>query len=313
VINGSPTVSDRARDAVLAAVQALGYVPNQAARSLVTRRTGAVALVIAESDDRIFGEPYFAGIVRGTTEVISGAGRQVVLPLFRRDDREALRAFLTPQHVDGVILLDQDVEGTLPQETIDRRVPIVHGGRPALGLASPYVDTDNIVGARAAVEHLISRGRATIATIAGPPRSTHSNDRLEGYRLALEDHGRTVDPELVEVGEFNEPSGVVAMRRLLERRPDLDADFAANDSMAVGALRVLQESGRSVPDDVAVVGFDDSPIAAIARPALTTVHQPTEEVGRHLARLLLAQIEDPQQAPDSPVLLPTHLVLRAST
>jgi DNA-binding LacI/PurR family transcriptional regulator len=103
------------------------------------------------------------------------------------------------------------------------------------------------------------------------------------------------------------------MRRLLERRPDLDAVFAANDSMAVGALRVLQESGRSVPDDVAVVGFDDSPIAAIARPALTTVHQPTEEVGRHLARLLLAQIEDPQQAPDSPVLLPTHLVLRAST
>ena len=313
VINGSPGVSARARAAVEAAIESLGYVPNPAARALVTQRTGAIAVVIAESDDRIFGEAYFARIVRGSTEVISGAGRQLVLPLVRRDDRQALAAFLKPMHVDGIILLDQQTNSTLAQEISGSNLAVVHGGRPVEGLVCPYVDTDNVEGAHLAVGHLLSRDRRRIAMITGSHLSTHSNDRLHGYRQTLEAAGLPVEPDLIEEGDFDEASGEQAMRALLERRPDLDAVFAGNDAMALGALRVLRTAGRRVPDDVAVVGFDDAPFAATTTPALSTVNQPTEEVGRRLARMLLEQLERPSRDPVPPVILPTTLVVRESS
>jgi DNA-binding LacI/PurR family transcriptional regulator len=311
-INGSPGVSARARAAVQAAVESLGYVPNPAARALVTQRTGAIAIVIAESDDRIFGEAYFARIVRGCAEVVSAAGGQLVLPVVRRDDRKALAEFLRPMHVDGIVLLDQETTSTLAEEIWDTRLPVVHGGRPVGGLRFPYVDTDNAEGAKLAVGHLLSRGRRRVAMITGSHLSTHSNDRLEGYRTTLEAAGLPVEEELIAEGDFDEATGERAMRVLLGRRPELDAVFAGNDAMAVGALRVLREAGRHVPDDVAVVGFDDAPFAATSEPALTTVNQPTEEVGRRLARMLLEQIEDPGREP-VPVILPTTLVVRKSS
>jgi DNA-binding LacI/PurR family transcriptional regulator len=313
VVNGSPQVSERTRERVMRAVAELGYVPNMAARALVTRRTGAIALVISEPEERIFGEPFFAGVVRGITTVVGESSRQLVLALVQnREQAERLDSYLTPQHVDGVLVLSAHDSDTLPARIQGRGLPIVLCGRPTGSAELSYVDVDNVGGARAAVAHLLASGRRTVAVVAGPQDMIAGRDRLEGYQQALREAGVAVDDSLVETGDFTEASGATAMRALLERRPHLDAVFAASDLMALGALRVLRESGRSVPGDVAVVGFDDGPVAAVTEPALTTVHQPMEQLGREMAHMLLSRINSAEESGPTHVVLDTHLVARAT-
>jgi DNA-binding LacI/PurR family transcriptional regulator len=313
VINGSPQVSERTRQRVMQAVDELGYVPNMAARALVTRRTGAIALVISEPEERIFGEPFFAGVVRGITTVVGEASRQLVLALVQtREQVERLDNYLTPQHVDGVLVLSAHDSDTLPQRIQGRGLPIVLCGRPAGGSGLSYVDVDNSGGARDAVAYLVESGRSKVGLIAGPQDMIAGRDRLAGYQEALRAAGLPVDDSLVVEGDFSETSGASAMRTLLERRPDVDAVFAASDPMALGALRVLREAGRTVPDDVALVGFDDGPLAALAEPPLTTVHQPMEQLGREMAHMLLSHINDGEGSGPSQVVLDTHLVSRAT-
>lgn len=313
VVNGSPQVSERTRVRVMRAVDELGYVPNMAARALVTRRTGAIALVISEPEERIFGEPFFAGVVRGITTVVGEASRQLVLALVQtREQVDRLDTYLTPQHVDGVLMLSAHDADTLPARIQGRGLPVVFCGRPGGPGEMSYVDVDNVGGAREAVAHLVAGGRRTIALIAGPQDMIAGRDRLDGYRQALAAAGREVDESLVEVGDFSEASGAAAMTALLERRPDIDAVFAASDLMALGALRVLREAGREVPEDVAMVGFDDGPLAAVANPPLTTVHQPMEQLGREMATMLLAQISAGGVSAPEQLVLDTSLVERAS-
>ncbi|MFC6885039.1 MULTISPECIES: LacI family DNA-binding transcriptional regulator [Actinomadura] len=309
VVNGSPRVSPQAREAVRRAIDELGYVPNRAARALVTRRTDTVALVVAESDQRLFGEPYFAGIIRGTSAALGDTGLQLLLALARSPDEYArLEEYLTPQHVDGVLLTSLHAEDPLPGKLEAQGVPTVLGGRPPGVSAVSYVDVDNRSGARQAVDHLVAAGRRRIATIAGPQDMGVGIDRLAGYRDALAAAGL---PELVSYGDFGEASAVAATEELLAREPRLDAVFAADDPMALGALRVLRRRGRGVPGDVAVVGFDDSAAASLADPPLTTVHQSPEEMGREMARLLVSRIRGEAVA-DPVVILRPHLVLRDS-
>ena len=320
VINGSSQVSPQTRQAVQAAVAELGYVPNLAARALVTRRTDTVALVISESEDRLFGEPFFAGVVRGISAGVTAAGRQLVLALTADPDgARPLDRYLTRQHVDGVLLLSLHGEDPLPRQLTERGVPVVVGGRPSGGFEGAFVDVDNVGGARAGVAHLVERGRRRIATLTGPQDMGAGQDRLAGYAAALTEAGLDVDPALVEHGDFSEASGVEGMRALLARRPDVDAVFAANDLMAVGALRVLRDAGRTVPDDVAIVGFDDSPLARVTHPPLSTVRQPTEAMGRCMADLLVRLITEdsepgaPAAVDERGVVLETEVVVRSSS
>ncbi|HLV59377.1 MAG TPA: LacI family DNA-binding transcriptional regulator [Natronosporangium sp.] len=325
VINGSAHVSPRARAAVERAIAQLGYVPNRAARALVTRRTDSVALVVSESEERVFAEPFFAGIVRGISSALHDTPMQLWLAMAQsRAERERVEHHLTSQHVDGVLLLSLHDDDPLPTLLEARGLPTVLGGRPAWmlrgrpgtgGDTAPeplwFVDIDNVAGGRLAVEHLLARGCRRVATIAGPQDMGAGHARLTGYREAWTRAGHAVDETLVAYGDFSEPSGAAAMRELLARHPDLDGVFAASDLMAAGALRVLREAGRRVPEDVAVVGFDDSTVARQTTPPLTTVHQPVEEMGRQMARLLLARIRGEQ--PERPyVLLDPHLVVRRS-
>jgi len=312
VINGSDNVSDRSRRAVLDAVAALNYVPNAAARTLKTRRTDAVALVIAESEERIFGEPFFAGVVRGISSATSEAGRQLVLLLSQVGSRTAnFESYLSRQHVDGVLLLSLHDDDALPETIRSRELPMVVGGGASSGEAAS-VDVDNAAGARLAAEHLAASGRQRIATITGPLDMGAGRDRYDGFRSGLEAAGLEVGDDLVASGDFSLDSGTHAMAVLLERRPDLDAVFCANDPMAAGALQVLREAGRRVPEDVAVVGFDDSPVALSTNPPLTSVHQAPEEMGKAMVEMLLEQLADPDVPPRQAV-LPTHLVVRASS
>ncbi|GII27897.1 LacI family DNA-binding transcriptional regulator [Planotetraspora mira] len=309
VINGSSKVSDKARDAVLLAIDELGYVPNRAARTLVTNRTDTIALVVSESEQRVFDEPYFAGLIRGIGSALSETGLQLILTMAQnRQEHDRLEGYLTGQHVDGVLLTSVHGADPLPGRLEELGVPTVLGGRPVALNPYSYVDMDNRAGARQAVKYLVSKGRTRIATIAGPQDMGVGVDRLAGYRDALLATGMT---ELVSYGDFSEESGEAAMRELLERHPGLDAVFTASDPMAAGALRVLRERGRSVPGDVAVIGFEDSKVALHTDPPLTSVHQPTEAMGRQMVRLLLARING-ESLEQPVVILDTHLVIRAS-
>jgi DNA-binding LacI/PurR family transcriptional regulator len=185
-------------------------------------------------------------------------------------------------------------------------------GRPLAGADLSYVDADNEHAAVQAVVHLVEQGRRRIATVAGPQDMAVGVDRLEGYRQALRAAGRSTSPALEEVGDFTFAGGQAAMYALLERRPDLDAVVAGNELMALGAMNELRAKGRRVPEDVAVVGFDDSPVGQTADPPLTTIRQPIELMGREMTRLLLQIIGRGDRTPQH-VILGTELVVRASS
>ncbi|WP_432012353.1 LacI family DNA-binding transcriptional regulator [Streptomyces cucumeris] len=316
VINGSPRVSDRTRVAVQRAVAELGYVPNRVARALAADRADAVALVIPEPETRLFAEPYFSDIIRGVGAGLADTDLQLLLTLIRTPkERQRFADYLAAHRVDGVLLVSVHADDPLPDLLERIEIPAVLSGRRSAHESVAYVDSDNTGGARAAVAHLVERGRTTVATITGPLDMYVAQCRLDGYRDALRAAGREVDPALAVAADFTEEGGRRAMRELLVRRPDLDAVFAASDVMAAGARQVLREQGRRVPEDVALVGFEDSAVARHMDPPLTSVRQATEEMGRAMARVLLEEIEGAAGRTAVPprLVLPTELVARASS
>ncbi|MER7515532.1 LacI family DNA-binding transcriptional regulator [Streptomyces sp. NPDC126499] len=312
VINKASGVRESTRRAVQRAIDELGYVPNLAARSLAGRPAGAVALVMTKTDWRLFGEPFFSEVVRAVGDALSEAGLQLLLTLVRTDDeRRRLVEYVRGGRVDGVLLMSVPAEDALPDMLADAGLPTVLLGRRSGDERVTYVDTDNVGGARAAVRHLAGGGRKAIAAITGPPDMYVAQCRLRGYREALADAGLPEVPSLVVEGDFTEASGRRAMAELIERHPAVDAVFAASDSMAAGALTALLAAGRRVPEDVAVVGFDDFELAERTEPPLTTVRQPMEEIGRTMVRLLLEEMEQPEVAWRH-VILRTRLMVRGS-
>jgi DNA-binding LacI/PurR family transcriptional regulator len=312
VVNGSPKVSPEIRRSVERAIDRLGYVPNRAARSLVTRRSESIAVVITEPATRLFSDPFFPRVIRGVSTALAARDLQLVL-LMPDDPHEEERTvrYLTGGHVDGVILVSLHGNDPLPSELAARRVPLVVVGRP-LGVEVDHVDADNRGGAALATRHLLEGGRRRIATITGPADMVAGIDRLAGYRDALGEAGVPVDPELIAVGDFTHEGGTAARARLLATRPVLDAVFCASDLMAVAALGVLQTGGQRVPEDVAVVGYDDAPIATTTRPQLTSIRQPVEEMGREMVHLLVESMERRDRVPRR-VILATELIRRASS
>jgi DNA-binding LacI/PurR family transcriptional regulator len=316
VINGRGQVSARTRRAVEKAIAELGYIPSQSARNLARQRTGTVAVIVAEptpkSEAARIGStelpaPFFARIVRGIATELNAAGLSLRL-LMAHDWARHLSA----ERVDGALLLSahRDAEAT---DVFDRlRLPMVRSGRPLSSAAVNYVDCDNRAGARDAVAHLLGRGRRRVATIAGPQDMSAGIDRLDGYRDALRAAGLPGDDGLVAIGEFHQECGQLSMSGLLDHRPDLDAVFAASDSIAAGALHAIRSSGRRVPDDVAIVGFDDSPIASHTDPPLSSVHQPVEALGQEMTRLLVRVMNGETTEPQATI-LQTRLVQRASS
>jgi DNA-binding LacI/PurR family transcriptional regulator len=314
VLSGSTKVGPEAREAVLRAAAELHYVTNRAARSLMTRRSDSIAFVVAESEDRFFADPYFSQVLHGAHAVVAKHDLQLVFAVVSGDDveRQRFERFALGGHLDGAILVSLHGDDPLPRRLQDAGVPVVLSGRPfAHESATPltYVDADNTGGAMAAVRLLAEQGRRRIATITGPLDMAASVDRFGGFRAELAAHD-VVDAGSAD-GDFSIEGGRRAMLALLDADGAVDAVFAANDLMAVGALQALRERGRRVPEDVAVVGFDDSALALSAQPALTTVRQPMVEMGRALATLLLDQITHGGE-PQAPVILPTEIVRRDS-
>jgi len=312
VVNNNPKVNPVVRAAVQRAVDELGYSPNRAARSLVTRRTDSIGLVVAESEQRVFNEPFFATLVRGASDALAGTDIQLVLLLNRSDqERSRVQRFLA-SHVDGILLVSAHADDPMVEELATGSVPAVLAGRPLQSTSLPYVDVDNLAGAHIAVTHLVERGRHCIATIAGPQDMAPGTDRLRGFRRGLRSAGRPPDESLVAFGDFSGDSGEQAASRLLDARPDIDAIFAASDLMAIGAMQELRRRRLRVPEDVALVGFDDSLIAATTQPGLTSIHQPVGDLGRQMI-VRLRELMDGSGPVAAATVLPTHLVVRQSS
>ena len=320
VVNGSPSVDPALVAKVQTSIKALNYVPNQAARALMTGRAGMVALVVAESDTRVFGDPFFSGIVRGVNQELTRAGMQLILAMAHDEsETDRVQAFLMGRHVDGVLFISEHSHADFAAQVAEAGIPLVVGGRPlSVSPDLPYVDNDNVGGARLAARHLVSSGRRRVGTITGPTDMSAGIDRLQGFRDGL---GELYDPSRVEAGLFTTQSGTAATAALLERHPDLDALFAASDLMALGAYAAVKHAGRRIPDDIAIVGFDDIPLAEVSDPPLTTVRQHTVDQGRLMARMLVSILEggSPQDIAGVEVgedllhvSLPVELVVRES-
>jgi DNA-binding LacI/PurR family transcriptional regulator len=307
VVNGSTAVSPEALAAVRAAIDELNYVPNRAARSLASRQTHAIALIVPEDTTRFFGDPFFAAIVAGITGALGGSDYLLNLLIASDDPGDKMTSFVRNGGVDGALIVSHHTSDAFIDRIADA-VPVVYGGRPVRRHEGDYVvDVDNVTGARNATRRLIEIGRTRIATISGPLTMVASEDRVQGFRDALAGAGLT--PYAEEEGDYSEGSGAEAARRLLDGgRPD--AIFIASDLMARGAMTALRAAGVRVPEDIAVVGFDDSSVALTTDPPLTTMRQPMYAQGEAMAQVLLSRLagEDPPMT----TILPTELVVRAS-
>jgi DNA-binding LacI/PurR family transcriptional regulator len=308
VINNRRHVSQKARQAVESAVAELGYVPSMAARSLASQRRGAVVLAISSDDPALFANLFFAEVITGVNAVVEETDLELLLVLAASErGRARLARILQSRGADGVMLLALRENDPLAKVAEAGGVPVVHGGRPLDRAPRWYVDADNRGGARQAVEYLISTGRRAIGTVTGPLDMHVGVSRYLGFREAVALAG--LKDHRVAHADFSEAGGAAATARLLDEHPDLDAVFVASDAMAAGALRVLRERGRAVPEDVAVVGFNDVLTARHTQPALTTIHQPIVALGREMTRMLVRVLggEEP-----TPLILPTDLVIRGS-
>lgn len=305
-VNGDRWVSPESRAAVEVAVRQLGWSPNQAARSLALRRTDSIALVVPEPDLRVLTDTFLSRTVHAVNLTAAAADLQLqVLMLGDDADERRLIRFLSGGHCDGAIVVSHHGRGSLTTSLGKLGQPVVLLGRPFVGEPDlPYVDVDNVQGGRLAAELLLGLGRQRLATLSGPPDMVAGTDRLTGWRETLAAAGVS-SPEAA--GDFTRTGGRRAMSELLDACPYLDAVFVASDQMAEGALAALQLAGRRVPEDVAVVGFDD--FAAAAELGLTTVVNPVQDMGAAAVDLLVRQIAG--EAP-RPVIFPTHLVRRTT-
>lgn len=308
VLNGGHNVSKPALQAVQKAIRKTGYVVNQHARSLVTQRSQSVAFVLSEPQERLFEDPNFHMLMRGCASALAEHDITMVMTVAGTDDDlKRVSRYVTSGHVDGVLLVSAHLGNPLMDEWRGRGVPLVACGRPMgheRDLA--YVAADDRDGARQMVQYLASLGRHRIGMITGPLDTPGGVDRLAGYLDVLGSGDRD---QLVVTGDYVRESGEEAMARLLHQAPDIDAVFVASDLMAAGAVTELRRAGRQIPVDVAVGGFDDSTIATLVRPALTTIRQPMARISAEMVRLLMGLIAG--EAP-SAVIVPTELVRRES-
>jgi LacI family transcriptional regulator, galactose operon repressor len=308
-LNGTGQIAPGTRKAIDDAVEQLGYRPNTIARSLVTKSTQTIAFLLPDITN-----PFYASLVSGIQQLALKRDHTMLLCTTEGDPEreEQYLRLLRAKQVDGAL-----VDGlVLPPDRIARFVedgfPIVCLDRDIASASVPLVQVDNRRGARLATEHLLSLGHTRIAHVSGSLDLRISQQRVAGYRKALTSAGITPDPRLVAAGDFTEAGGYQATRTLLEAEVELTAVFAANDLSALGALHAITESGRRVPEDVSLVGFDDVPLAAFTSPPLTTIHQPAVEIAERATEILI-DLTHGRQVPKLRYLLEPKLVVRAST
>jgi LacI family transcriptional regulator, repressor for deo operon, udp, cdd, tsx, nupC, and nupG len=305
-------VSTRTRERVMKAVAEAGYTPNSLARNLRKMQTRSIIVVVQDITN-----PFYPEILRGAEQTAQAFGYTVLMGNTDNDPvrERAYLELVQSRRADGMILLT----GRLPAQGTDsvavereRLPPLVFACEHLPDLGLPTVRIDNAEAARMAMRHLFELGHERIAHIAGPLNRIISVDRLAGYREALTERGLPPEPALVADGDFTFNSGVEAASRLLALAHRPTAIFAANDESAIGAIQAIKSQGLSVPGDISVIGFDNILFAAATDPALTTIGQPRQEIGRRAMAIML-DLLDGKSPPLGDVILPVELVIRRST
>jgi LacI family transcriptional regulator len=311
VVNNHPSVRQDVRERVLQVIRATGYHPNAAARTLASQRSWMIGLVVPRSVSFFFTDPYIPRLIQGIAQACNQSNYTLALFLVgtKEDEEKIFPRVSRRGQLDGIILQSGEIGEQLSERLIGSNIPVVIAGRPSHGDEVSYIDIDNADAAYNAVSHLYRLGRRRIATVRGPANTTVGIDRLDGYRRGLQERGLQPDAALIAEGDFSESGGYHAMRQLLQGKPD--AVFAASDTMAVGAMRAAREAGLAIPEDVAFVGFDDIPLAALASPPLTTIRQPIHQFGVNAVEILTDLIENGIQ-PARRVIMNTELVIRGS-
>jgi LacI family transcriptional regulator len=313
VLNNYPHVRPALRERVLQVIKENNYTPHAAARSLASSRTKIIGLLIPRSAVVVFADPYFPRIIQGITETCNRLGYYLMLSMVSSTVEETFyKNLLQGRHFDGVLTLASDIDDPILPVVIKQNIPLVMVGNHPYFTEIVSVDVDNRQGACIAVRHLIAIGSQVIATITGPLNTMVGLERRDGFKQALMEGGMPVVPDLIVEGDFTQESGYQAMQGLLERTPRPNGVFVANDTMAVGALRAIHDAGLRVPEDVAIAGFDNLPVASYVTPALTSVNQPMFETGDVAAQVLIAMIEGDVSV-SKRTLLPTNLVVRQSS
>lgn len=311
VLNSSGPVSEGTRARIERIAQELRYVPNGAARSLITSRTQTLGVILPD----LYGQ-FFSEVIRGIDGAVR-AQQYHLLVSSSHSDRDELHAALESMHgrVDGLLVMSPHVDAGVLQQVLPAHVPAVllgsaRGEVPVQG----HVTMDNFGGARLVTEHLVGLGHRRIVHLAGPAENADAQARQAGFRAALDAAGLS-ESDAVVTGDFTEEGGGEAALRALDRADPPTALVAANDSMAIGAILALRERGVRVPEDVAVTGFDDLPIGRYFTPALTTVHVAIGQLGVRGTALLFRALETqngPAEAAPVPEIIPAQLVVRAS-
>jgi len=316
VLNDKGPVAVETRRRILEAIERLRYVPHGAARSLITNQTDTIGVLLPD----LYGE-FFSEVIRGIDQAARRNGLHVLISGFH-SDRAEIEAVLRALRgrVDGLIVLSPDVDAQTLRRNLPETLPVVllntriDGQTPggSAGLNFDAINTDNHGGALAMVRHLAALGHRRIALIRGPEENSDARERLRGYRDALRAGGLEIAEPLELTGDFSEESGYLAGRRLLTLKPRPTAVFAANDSMAIGCLFALRAAGVRVPEDVALAGFDDIPIARYLTPSLSSVHVPIAELGMRAMERLLHAVEHKNEHERRRETVATTLVVRGS-
>lgn len=311
VINDQENVRPEVRDRVLRVIQETGYRPHAAARSLAAQRTSVIGLVVPRSAQSFFADPYYPRLIQGMTQACNA--HHFALTLFmchsEKEEEDLYPRVLSRGLIDGLMIASSVQDDPLIPLLLESQMPFVLVGRPLHPAPINYVDVDNVVGVQNAVRHLIRLGHRRIGHIRGPLNSAVGRDRRLGYVNAHVERGLSVDESLIAPGDFSESGGYQAARRLLAA--GVDAIVAVSDKTAYGALRALREAGRAVPEDVALIGFDDLEASALTEPPLTTVRQPIRATGVVAVETLLDVMDNPG-GPPRQVILPTQLIVRES-
>ncbi|HEV8197597.1 MAG TPA: LacI family DNA-binding transcriptional regulator [Gemmatimonadales bacterium] len=307
-LHKSHLVAHDTREAVRAVADRLHYTPHRGARSLITSTTHSIGVLLPD----LYGE-FFSEVIRGIDQTAQGAGYHCLLSSVRHGG-PTLEAALRSMRgrVDGLILMSPEFTGDLSKRALPSGFPVVLLNCPPSDTPHDSIAVANFEGARAMVRHLAGLGHTRIAIIQGAEGNFDAAERMRGYRTALTEAGLRFAPELAVPGDFSEAAGDAGARALLRVVDPPTAIFAANDGMAIGALYALRDAGRRVPEDIAIGGFDDIPMARYVEPALTSVHVDISALGEQAAGRLFAALEGPLEHHVSRATLPTTLVVRRS-
>lgn len=312
VINNDPNVSDHMRSKVQNIIDELGYRPNPVARSLISGHTQVVGLVIPMTFSSLFTDPFFSLVSQGISSTCTANNYTLMLWLIEPDyEKRANDNILNNRLIDGIIVVSNVIDDPLIAGLIARKMPLLQIGRNNCPDVSS-VDADNIHGATMAVRHLVNIGRKNLATVTGHMNRFSGQDRLTGFKRGLQEKNLPILEERIAYGDFTEKGGYLQTKALL-KNTTFDGLFVASDMMCFGAVRAIQDAGLRVPEDIAVVGFDDIPAAARHQPALTTVRQPIHQLGSIAAQTLIDQLECNDTDTPRRIILPTELILRETT